>query len=159
MTPTQTHPATTNERRSAHRPVATALTVCFLIVVTFQLALAFGAPFGEAALGGANSGRLPGALRAVTALQALVWLGLALIVLARGGFAISPVRRRVAYWGTWAIVGILSLAMVLNVASSSPWERYGWAPFILIMLALSVVLARTDADPHRQSAAPSAGLG
>jgi hypothetical protein len=62
------------------------------------------------------------------------------------------VPRRVAYWGTWAIVGILGLAMVLNVASSSPWERYGWAPFILTMFVLSVVLARTDADPHRQSA-------
>jgi hypothetical protein len=137
MTPTQPD-------RLARRRVAAAVTLGCLIVVSFQAALTLGAPLGAAALGGANAGTLPDDLRAVTAIATVAWLGAALIILARGGFAISPLPRAVARWGTWVIVGFLGLGTLLNFASSSPWERFGWGPFTVTMLILSVSLARSD---------------
>ena len=150
MTPTQPD-------RLARRRVAAAVTLGCLIVVSFQAALTFGAPLGAAALGGANAGTLPDDLRAVTAIATVAWLGAALIILARGGFAISPLPRAVARWGTWVIVGFLGLGTLLNFASSSPWERFGWGPFTVTMLILSVSLARSDfktprGQPHADRA-------
>jgi hypothetical protein len=68
---------------------AVTATDC-LVGVVFQVALTLGAPLGAAALGGTISGPLPVSLRFVTALTALFWLFATLIVLARGGFTISP---------------------------------------------------------------------
>jgi hypothetical protein len=31
---------------------------------------------------------------------------------------------------------------LMNFASSSPWERFGWGPFTLVLFLLGVVLAR-----------------
>ena len=72
-------------------------------MAAFQAALALGAPLGAAAMGGTNSGQLPDGLRFLTALTALVWLLGTLVVLARGGFALSPLPRVVATWGTWVL--------------------------------------------------------
>ena len=83
--------------------VAGVLAVGCLIVAAFQAALALGAPLGAAAIGGTNSGQLPDGLRFLTALTALVWLRGTLVVLARGGFALSPLPRVVATWGTWVL--------------------------------------------------------
>jgi hypothetical protein len=131
-------------RQRPPRPGLAALTaVGCLIVAAFQIALTLGAPLGAAALGGTISGSLPGSLRIVTALTALVWLFGTLIVLARGGFTISPLPRTVATWGTWVLVGLLGVATLLNFASSSPWERFGWGPFSLAMVVLSIALARS----------------
>jgi hypothetical protein len=94
-------------------------------------------------LGRTIPGPLPGNLRFVTALTALVWLFGALIVLARGGFTTSPMPRTVAMSGTWVLVGLLGGATLLNVASSSPWERFGWASYSLTMLILCLTLARS----------------
>jgi hypothetical protein len=112
------------------------------MVAAFQAALTLGAPLGAAALGGSNVGTLPDDLRIVTAVSTLAWLGAALIVLARGGFAIAPIPSAVAQWGTWVLVAFLAVGTVLNLVSSSPWERFVWAPFSLTMLTLCVILAR-----------------
>ena len=140
-------------RQRPPRPRVAAVTAAgCLVVAAFQIALTLGAPLGAAALGGTISGPLPGNLRFVTALTALVWLFGALVVLARGGFTTSPLPRTVAMWGTWVLVGLLGVATLLNVASSSPWERFGWAPYSLTMLILCLTLARSrppaDRIPH-----------
>ncbi|HEX8508305.1 MAG TPA: serine hydrolase domain-containing protein, partial [Propionibacteriaceae bacterium] len=139
---TNTHPA---------RPrVAAVLAVGLLIVVAFQSALTLGAPLGFAAQGGTNPGQLPDALRLVTGLTVPVWLFAALLVLARGGRALVPLPRRVTQLGTWLLVGLLGVGTLLNLASSSPWERFGWAPFNLVFLVLGVVLARSgNVSPSR----------
>lgn len=143
--------------RPVGRRVAVALTLGCLMVVAFQAALTLGAPLGAAALGGSNAGTLPDDLRIVTAVSTVAWLGAALIVLARGGFAISPLPRAVAQWGTWVLVCFLGVGTLVNFASSSPWERFGWAPFSLTMLTLCVILARSDlTSPRRQ---PRSGVG
>jgi hypothetical protein len=140
-------------RERPRRPrVAAVMAVGCLLVMAFQVALTLGAPLGAAALGGSSSGPLPGSLRYVTALTALVWLFVTLVVLARGGYTISPLPRAVAMWGTWILVGTLGVATLLNFASSSPWERFGWGPFSLAMLVLCITLARSrplaDGTPY-----------
>jgi hypothetical protein len=129
--------------------VAVALAVGCLIVATFQAALTLGAPFGAAALGGANPGQLPDALRIVTALQTVVWLFAALLVLARAGFALLPLPEAVSRAGTWVLVGLLGLGTLMNFASPGPWERLGWGPFTLVMFILCIVLARSGLTTGR----------
>ena len=124
------------------RRVAAVAAIGFLIIASFQVALAFGAPLGAAAFGGANAGQLPQQLRIASAGAAVVWLLAALVVLARGGFAVSPLPKAVSRWGTWMLVGLLAVGTLLNFASSSPWERFGWGPFSLTMLILCLTLAR-----------------
>jgi len=128
--------------RTPRRRVAAAAAIGFLIIATFQVALALGAPLGAAAFGGANAGQLPQQLRIASAGAAVLWLFAALIVLARGGFAISPLPKAVSRWGTWMLVGLLAVGTLLNLASSSPWERFGWGPFSLTMLILCLTLVR-----------------
>jgi hypothetical protein len=125
------------------RPVAIVLGAGLLIVVAFQAALTFGAPFGVAAQGGANPGQLPVALRLVTGVGAVVWLFAAMVVLARGGRGVVPLPNAVVRVGSWVVVGLLGVGALVNFASSSPWERFGWGPFTLVLFVLSVVLARS----------------
>jgi hypothetical protein len=144
------HPA----RQRRPRPQVAAITAAgCLVVAAFQIALTVGAPLGAAALGGTISGPLPGSLRLVTALTALVWLLGSLVVLARGGFTLSPLPRAVASWGTWVLVGLLGVATLLNFASASPWERFGWGPFSLTMSVLCIALARSRPPADRTPSA------
>lgn len=116
----------------------------FGVVATFQLLLALGAPWGRAALGGANEGTLPPELRVVSSVSMVIFITAAFVVLGRAG-----------HWGerfagafrvgTWALVGILALGAVMNAASSSPWERFGWAPFTLLLAMATAVVARGPA--------------
>lgn len=143
---TTTSPSANSRRpaddRTPRRRVAVVAAIGFLIIATFQVALALGAPLGAAAFGGTNPGQLPQQLRIASTGAAAIWLFAALIVLTRGSFAISPLPKAVGRWGTWILVGLLSVATLLNLASSGPWERFGWGPFSLAMLILSLTLAR-----------------
>jgi hypothetical protein len=134
--------------------VTIALVACCLVLVVFQAALVCGAPFGAATQGGTNPGQLPQGLRLLSGVVALVWLMAALVVLARGGRPAVPIRHAVHRVGSWVLVGLLTIGTVLNFASSSPWERFGWGPFALLMLVLAVALARSPmpfAPPDVQS--------
>jgi hypothetical protein len=133
------------------RRVAAAAAGGFLVVSCFQVALALGAPFGAAAFGGANAGQLPPELRLVSAVAAGFWLLAALHALTRGGFITrfpGAGNRRF----TWALAGVTAVGSVMNLASSSPWERFGWAPCTLILAVLCLVLAKggRDAGPGGQ---------
>jgi len=115
----------------------------FAVVVLFQLALALGAPLGAAAWGGEHSGQLPSNLRVASAFSATFWSLAALTVLARGRIALSPIPFSVSRWGTWALVGVLTVGTMANLASSSSWERFGWAPLVLALAVICFKLART----------------
>ncbi len=151
--------AITKSRHTYDQPVrprvAMVLAGGLLIVTAFQAALTFGAPLGAAAQGGTNAGQLPDDLRLVTGILTVVWLFAALLVLARGGHALVPLPEAVSRVGTWVLVGLLSLGALMNFASSSSWERYGWGPYTLVLLILGVVLARSGLPSG--SLAPRAG--
>lgn len=148
----ETKPSRTDDRPVRPR-LATVLATGLLIVVAFQAALTFGAPFGAAAQGGTNPGQLPDALRVVTGLGAVVWLLATLVVLARGGRALVPLPDALARVGIWVVVGLLGVGALMNFASSSPWERFGWGPFTLVMFVLGVVLARSGRPGHHAAEA------
>lgn len=125
----------------------------FGIVATFQLLLALGAPWGRAALGGANEETLPPELRVVSSVSMVIFITAAFVVLGRAGH--WGERFAAAFRvGTWTLVGILALGAVMNAASSSPWERFGWAPFTLLLAVATAVVARgrSDTDAERRSA-------
>ena len=102
-----------------------AATVGFLVIAAFQLALALGAPLGRAAWGGAHE-RLPARLRVASAVAVGIWLLAALVILQRAGVPVVPLPDVVAQWGAWIVVGLLAVGAIMNFASSSPWERFGW---------------------------------
>jgi len=151
----------TKPRHSNAQPVPARAVVVLagglLVVTAFQAALTFGAPLGAAAQGGTNSGQLPGDLRLVTGLSAVLWLFAVLLVLARGGHALVPLPDAVTRVGTWVLVGLLGLGTLMNFASSSPWERFGWGPFTLVLLILAVVLARRGLPPAARLREPRDG--
>jgi CubicO group peptidase (beta-lactamase class C family) len=152
----ETKPGTIDDP-SVRPRVAVVLAGGLLIVAAFQAALTVGAPFGAAAQGGTNPGQLPDALRLVTGVFAVVWLFATLLVLARGGRALIPLPEAVCRVGTWVLVGLLGLGALLNFASSSPWERFGWGPFTLVLFVLDVVLARSGL-PARPGGNPTMNL-
>lgn len=130
----------TSQASTPTRWVARAAAGGFLGVSAFQVAAAVGAPVGVAAFGGAHAGVLPARLRLVSAGAAGAWGVAALHALS----TTDPVRvprlsdRRIS----WVLVGVTSVGALVNAASSSPWERRGWAPYSAALAVLSLVLAR-----------------
>lgn len=118
---------------------AVVAAVGLVCVSAFQVAIALGAPLGAASWGGRHEGRLPTRLRTASAIAAVLWLIAAGIVLGRVG--IGPISGSVARWGTWTLVALLTVGAVMNAASPSRWERFGWAPFTALLAGLCVVVA------------------
>ena len=116
----------------------------FLGIGAFQVALALGAPLGRAAWGGANR-VIPPRLRQASAVAAVVWLLATVLVLARAGVIDLPVPTIVLVIGAWALVVLSGLGALVNLASSSPWERFGWAPYAATLAVLSSVVALSPA--------------
>ncbi|WP_372593985.1 hypothetical protein [Actinotalea sp.] len=117
-------------------------------VSAFQVALAAGAPWGEAAWGGASA-TVPAGLRVASGVAAIVWSGGALVALRLGGHETwAPVpdrwlRRTTIGLAAWSGVGAL-----MNLASPSVLERAIWAPTSLAMAAtLALTAARGRRDP------------
>jgi hypothetical protein len=120
---------------------ATVAAIGFGVVATFQLLLALGAPWGRAALGGSNEGTLPPELRAVSSVSMVIFVAAAGVILGRAG--IWGDRFSGAFRvGAWALVVILPIGALMNLASSSPWERFGWAPFTFLLALATFVVAR-----------------
>jgi hypothetical protein len=134
-------PATAEGQR-ARSKAAVAAAVGFTGFAVFELALAFGAPLGRAAFGGTHS-QLPAGLRIVSAIATVIWLLAALVVLRRGGYQVPLISARVSRIGTWVLTGLLGLGVLLNLASSSGWERFLQAPITAILATLCLIVART----------------
>ena len=111
-----------------------------LIVVAFQIALAFGAPWGEYTMGGRNPGKLPIGFRIAAVSQAGVILFFDLVVLTRVGL-IFPQMASLSRTLIWFVVGFFVLGSLMNILTPSKKERNLWAPVNLVMLALSVFIA------------------
>ncbi len=109
----------------------------------FQLALAAGAPWGEAAWGGASP-TLPAGLRVASGVAAVVWSGAALVVLRQGGHETwAPVPDRWLRRTTIVLAAYSGVGVLLNLASRSELERALWTPTTLAMaVTLTVCAAR-----------------
>lgn len=112
----------------------------FALIAGFQLLLALGAPLGRAAWGG-KVDRIPRRLRTASAVAVVVWAVAAVITLGRAGVLDVPLPQGLLDVGTWALVVLAGLGALVNFASSSPWERFGWGPLALALALLSAVVA------------------
>jgi len=65
----------------------------------------------------------------------------ALILLGWIGYWESSLPFGVFRWGTWALVGGMTLSALGNFASSSPWERFLLGPIALLLALLCLVVA------------------
>ena len=142
-------------RSKAHPPASTAGKVAaglFLVVAAFQIALASGAPWGAATLGGANPGVLPDELRAGSAVQSFLYLVLASIAGTR--WTSTTVRRRMLY----GMTALMAVGAVMNIATPSFVERMLWAPVtIALVIALWLASRHASLSPgSRSSLGPAA---
>lgn len=119
---------------------AIVFTLITIGAATFQIALAFGAPWGAYAMGGIHPGKLPPVLRIAALFQAGLLIGFGLVVLMRAGLILLT-WLPAAQWVIWVVVGFSSLSLVLNLITPSANERAIWAPVALGMLACSLIVA------------------
>jgi hypothetical protein len=122
------------------RGAAIAAAVGFLLLACFQVALASGVPWGQAAWGGAHD-RLPRGLRIASGIAATFWIVAALAVLSRAGYEWSPVPITAAGWGTWVLFSLLAVGTLLNLASRSKLERSVQTPVAAILALLCLLVA------------------
>jgi hypothetical protein len=122
---------------------AIATTVGFAGLAVFQLLLAAGAPFGEAAWGGTHQGQLPPDLRVGSGIAIVIYGATAAVILARAGYRVRFVPATLAQVGSWVLVVLLTLGSLANFASQSPWERYLLGPVTLVLAGLCLVVARS----------------
>ena len=133
-------------QRLSRPRAAIAAAVGFAGIAGFELALALGAPLGRAAMGGTHT-YLPAGLRIASGTLTILWALAALVVLRRAGYRVPGFSARVARAGTWALAILLTLGALMNLASSSNWERYLQAPIAAVMAALCFWVAHAGHRP------------
>jgi hypothetical protein len=113
------------------------------VVCVFQIALALGAPWGQAAWGGQHEGVLPPKLRIASGVAGLVVYPLI------GGFVLASAGLIEAEWmpgtgktGMWALTGLFTIGSVANFASRSKPERI-WGPVSLAIAVCCGITAMT----------------
>jgi hypothetical protein len=124
---------------------ARVATVGLIALMVFQLLLALGLPLGRAALGGQYE-TLPTELRVSSVVSIAIYAVNILAVRTRAGLRKGSPDSAFAKYGTWFFTGLLFFGALLNAASSSPWERFLWAPFALILSWLCFVVARRKSN-------------
>jgi len=108
--------------------------------IGFQLALVFGAPWGEWTMGGRARGVLTGIRRWVPGVSALVLFGFIIVVASRSGLAVPGLRE----WSNtliWVVVAYCLLGCLANAATPSVRERRLWLPVLVLLLASSLLVA------------------
>ena len=98
-------------------------------------------------MGGTHEGQLPANLRLVSAGAAAIWFVAALLVMGRADLRNTPLPDAFLRPGAWVLVGVLAIGALMNFASSSPWERFMWGPFSLVLAGLCFLVARSDSIP------------
>lgn len=124
---------------------AVAAAVLIAGVAVFQLALAMGAPYGEAVFGGnapTQSGVLTAPFRALAVVQAIVLVLLGWVLLARAqAVAIPLLGARPLVWITWIVVAFLILNSVANFTAPHPIERWVMGSVTLVLSGLGLFIA------------------
>ena len=119
-----------------------ALCACVLFAqaMLFQLAMVAGMPWGSLTLGGKYPGKFSNSLRILALLQLLLLALMAGIVLIRAGLLL-PGLLDWSRTAIWFVVAYAFLGSVLNLLTSSKWERRIWAPVALLLLASCTYIA------------------
>jgi hypothetical protein len=118
---------------------AITLTVVLAALAVFQLALAFGAPLGRFAWGGAHR-VLPARLRIGSLVSIVVYAVIAVLALDRVDL-IDVVPDGVSTVGMWIVFGYFVLGIVMNAISRSKPERSTMTPVVAVLALLSLLVA------------------
>jgi hypothetical protein len=115
--------------------------ISFYLICLFQLALVFGAPWGEYTQGGGTKGKLGRAGRIGAAVSIVILLVMSQAILATQGqglfIGLPDWLLETLKWATfvYSVLGV-----IMNWASRSPKERMVWGP-IASVLAVLMALA------------------
>lgn len=126
---------------------AIVAAVLLAIVAAFQIALVFGAPWGDHAYGGraeTDNGRLTARYRAMSAVAAPILLVAGAVILSRASV--------VSWFGSggwvrvavWVVFGYLVLNTITNLASKSRIERFGMGSLTAVAAICTLVVALAD---------------
>lgn len=115
---------------------AICLTIMLIVVAIFQFLLALGLPFGEAAWGGQQGKVLPPKYRIGSGVSVIFLLFAAIVVLSKTE-TLDLFSETFENFFMWLLVIYFAAATVVNALSRSMREKL-WAPFIAVMLILSV---------------------
>lgn len=110
----------------------------------FQLALAFGAPWGRFAWGGQHPGTLPIGYRIASAASILVYGFIAVLALDRAG-VLDLFPDGFSRVGSWVVFAYLALGVVMNAISRSKPERNVMTPVALVLAVLALLIALAPA--------------
>jgi hypothetical protein len=114
------------------------LSFFLLLIAIFQIALAAGAPYGEAAWGGRQGKILPRNYRIASALSCVFFFFSILVVLSATGI-IDLFNSSFANGYMWFLTVYLGLGIIMNAISRSKIERF-WAPVIAVMFILCLMI-------------------
>lgn len=119
-----------------------AIILCVLLagLALFQLALAFGAPLGRFAFGGAHE-RLPIGFRIGSLVSIAIYALISLTCLDRAGVHRLLPEPDTSRFLIWIIVGFFALGVAMNAISRSKLERNTMAPLALVLFVLTLVIA------------------
>ena len=123
---------------------AVAAAALIALVVLFQIALALGAPMGEATMGGRAQhawGVLTRRYRLMALASAALLVVAALIVLLRAGLVDIGLPETVISIGTWVVVGFSVLNTLTNLSGHHPLERWGMSAITLAVALLAAYVA------------------
>lgn len=123
-----------------------ALLFCIILagLGVLQVSLIFGAPFGHYAWGGQNE-VLPMSFRIGSLISLGVYALFALTLLQKARLIKVFKNQKLVTGGAWAIFGYSCLGILANAASRSSAERNVMTPLVIIMAALSFIVARNKA--------------
>lgn len=127
--------------------IYTSLT---LFAILFQFALVLGAPWGELAMSGKWKGKLPTSIRLSLIPQILLLISTVVIVWIHTG-VIMQEYYNFSLKAIWFVIGLNTLAAILNTITPSKKERMLWAPITLMQLACSLIVAITALTKHLNS--------
>lgn len=111
-----------------------------IIIATFQLALALGAPLGEYTMGGKFPGKLPIKMRIAALIQIIIILLFVFMVIAKAGIAFEQYQR-IGRIGIWFIVAFFVFGSIMNLSSPSRKEKLVMGPANIIALISTLIVA------------------
>lgn len=109
------------------------------ILALFQAALAAGAPWGAASMGGKYPGRYPRKMRIVAVFNIVILLFFAAIVSSRAGL-IFPQLKPFSGVAIWVVAAFFFVGTIMNSITPSRIERI-WAPVALALTITTVIIA------------------
>jgi hypothetical protein len=71
----------------------------------------------------------------------VLWIAASFVVLGGAGYDVSPLSLNVARLGTWVLFGLLALGALMNLASSSKWERFLMSSFAAVLSVMCLLVA------------------